>query len=144
LLDICVEVVTVLRPGTHALPSRGRPDTVEEFDTPAFHAALRQTMAKWRPTVAQLEFTQMAIYAPDCAPAKTILVEHDITYDLYAQMLARPETSDWETRRQHELWVSFATCRPRCDDVGEGSSSGWGKCGRGRQRRGSQSLPTVE
>ena len=25
---------------------------------------------------------------PDCAPARTILVEHDITYDLYAQMLA--------------------------------------------------------
>ena len=109
LLDLCVEVVTVLRPGTHALPSRGRPDTVEEFDTPAFHAALRQTMAKWRPSVAQLEFTQMAIYAPDCAPAKTILVEHDITYDLYAQMLARPETSDWETRRQHERWVNFET-----------------------------------
>jgi glycosyltransferase involved in cell wall biosynthesis len=37
----------------------------------------------------------------------TILVEHDITYDLYAQMLTRPETSDWETRRQHELWLGF-------------------------------------
>jgi GT2 family glycosyltransferase/glycosyltransferase involved in cell wall biosynthesis len=107
LLDLCVEVVTVHRLGTHAPPSRGRPDTVEEFDSPAFHAALRQTMTKWRPSLAQLEFTQMAIYAPDCAPAKTILVEHDITYDLYAQMLARPETSDWEMRRQHELWVNF-------------------------------------
>lgn len=109
LLDLCVEVVTVLRSGTHALPSRGRPDTVEEFDRPAFHAALRQTMAKWRPTVAQLEFTQMAIYAGDCTPAKTIVVEHDITYDLYAQMLARPDTNDWETRRQHDLWVKFET-----------------------------------
>jgi len=109
LLDLCAEVVTVLRSGTHALPSRGRPDTVEEFDTPAFHAALRQTMAKWRPAVAQLEFTQMAIYAGDCAPAKTILVEHDITYDLYAQMLARPDANDWETKRQHDLWVKFET-----------------------------------
>ncbi len=105
LLDLCVEVVTVLRPGTHALASQGRPDTVEEFDSPAFHAALRQTMRKWRPTIAQLEFTQMAVYAPDCASAKTILVEHDITYDLYAQMLARAE--DWETRRQHDLWLEF-------------------------------------
>ena len=106
LQDICVEVVTVLRHGTHAPASRGRPDTVEEFDTPSFHAALRQTMRKWRPRIAQLEFTQMAIYVADCAPAKTILVEHDITYDLYAQMLTRPE-SDWETRRQHDLWRSF-------------------------------------
>jgi glycosyltransferase involved in cell wall biosynthesis len=105
LLSVCVEVVTVLRPGTHALPSRGRPDTVEEFDTPTFHAALRQTMTKWKPSVAQLEFTQMAVYAPDCEPAKTILVEHDITYDLYSQMLMR--TDDWETRRQHDLWMSF-------------------------------------
>ena len=105
LLDLCVEVVTILRPGTHALPSRGRPDTVEEFDDPNFHAALRQTMAKWKPSVAQLEFTQMAIYAPDCAPASTILVEHDITYDLYAQMLTRGE--DWETRHQYDLWLKF-------------------------------------
>lgn len=105
LLALCVEVVTVLRPGSHALPSRGRPDTVEEFDTPSFHASLRQTMAKWKPAVAQLEFTQMAVYAGDCKPARTILVEHDITYDLYAQMLARGE--DWETRRQHDLWVAF-------------------------------------
>lgn len=105
LLDLCAEVVTVLRAGSHALASQGRPDTVEEFDSPSFRAALRQTMRKWNPTVAQLEFTQMAVYAPDCAPAKTILVEHDITYDLYAQMLARGE--DWETRRQHDLWVKF-------------------------------------
>jgi glycosyltransferase involved in cell wall biosynthesis len=47
----------------------------------------------------------MAIYASDVKGAKTILVEHDITYDLYAQMLAREE--DWETRRQYERWLTF-------------------------------------
>jgi glycosyltransferase involved in cell wall biosynthesis len=82
---------------------------VEEFDLPAFHAALRQTLAKWRPGIVQLEFTQMAAYAEDCATeaarARTILVEHDITYDLYAQMLAQGE--DWETRREYERWVNF-------------------------------------
>jgi GT2 family glycosyltransferase/glycosyltransferase involved in cell wall biosynthesis len=108
LRGICTEIVTVRRAGSHALPSRGRPDTVEEFDTPAFHAALRQTVAKWRPGIVQLEFTQMAMYVPDCAPARTILVEHDITYDLYAQMLATGN-DDWEIRRQHELWTRFET-----------------------------------
>jgi GT2 family glycosyltransferase/glycosyltransferase involved in cell wall biosynthesis len=107
LLAIAVEVIEVRRPGTHALPSTGRPDTVEEFDSPAFHAALRQTVAKWTPAIAQLEFTQMAQYAPDCSPARTILVEHDITYDLYAQMLQQQE--DWENRRQYNLWQSFET-----------------------------------
>jgi len=108
LLDICTEIITVRRAGSHALPSRGRPDTVEEFDIPAFHAALRQTVAKWNPGIVQLEFTQMATYVPDCTPARTILVEHDITYDLYAQMLATGN-DDWEIRRQHQLWTSFET-----------------------------------
>jgi GT2 family glycosyltransferase/glycosyltransferase involved in cell wall biosynthesis len=108
LRDICAEIVTVRRAGSHALPSRGRPDTVEEFDTSAFHAALRQTVAKWRPGIVQLEFTQTALYTPDCGTARTILVEHDITYDLYAQMLATGR-DDWEIRRQHQLWTTFET-----------------------------------
>ncbi|HXP85797.1 MAG TPA: glycosyltransferase [Bryobacteraceae bacterium] len=105
LLEMCVEVVTVRRPGSHALPTTPRPDTVEEFDSPAFHAALRQSVAKWRPGIAQLEFTQMAQYARDCASPRVVLVEHDITYDLFAQMLARQD--DWETRRQYTRWVKF-------------------------------------
>ena len=76
------------REGSHSLPVTHRPEVVEEFDSPAFHAALRPTVRKWRPALAQLEFTQMAQYAPDCAPAPTILVEHDITFDLYEQLLA--------------------------------------------------------
>ncbi len=66
LLEICCEVVLVKRPGTHLLPSSARPDAVEEFDSPAFHAALKQTVRKWKPAIAQLEFTQMAQYAGDC------------------------------------------------------------------------------
>jgi len=105
LLDICVEVIQVKRFGTHAHPSTERPDVVEEFDSPVFRAALHQAMRKWRPAIAQLEFTQMAQYSADCAPARTILVEHDITLDLYAQLLQQRE--DWETRRQYERWVKF-------------------------------------
>jgi GT2 family glycosyltransferase/glycosyltransferase involved in cell wall biosynthesis len=105
LRDICVEIVRVRRAGTHAIPSTPRPDIVEEFDSPTFHAALRQTVAKWKPKIVQFEFTQMVQYAADCPGARTVLVEHDITYDLYAQMLAREE--DWETRRQYERWVAF-------------------------------------
>ena len=105
LLEICCEVILINRPGTHLLPSTKRPDVVEEFDSPAFHAAIRQTMRKWNPAVAQLEFTQMAQYARDCTPAKTILVEHDVTLDLYQQLLAQGD--DWELRRQLARWVPF-------------------------------------
>jgi len=51
----------------------------------------------------------MAQYAPDCGSARSILVEHDITYDLYSQMLVKSNQGDWELRRQHERWVQFET-----------------------------------
>jgi GT2 family glycosyltransferase/glycosyltransferase involved in cell wall biosynthesis len=106
-LDLCAEIVVARRQGSHALPFTGRPDVVEEFDSAAFYAAVRQTVRKWRPALAQLEFTQMAQYAADCAPAPTILVEHDITFDLQEQLL-RAEDSP-ELRRQARLWRSFET-----------------------------------
>jgi len=107
LLEICCEVVLVKRSGTHLLPSTDRPDVVEEFDSPAFHAAIRQTIRKWKPAIAQLEFTQMAQYAADCSPARTILVEHDVTLDLYQQLLSQGD--DWELRRQLKRWIPFET-----------------------------------
>ena len=105
LLEIAVEVVLVRRVGSHSRPTTARPDAVEEFDSPAFRAALRQTVSKWRPIVAQLEFTQMAQYIADCAPARVILVEHDLTFDLYEQLLRQNE--DWELRRQWRRWRRF-------------------------------------
>jgi len=107
LLEIFDEVILVKRSGSHLLPSTSRPDIVEEFDSAAFHAALRQTIRKWRPAVVQLEFTQMAQYSADCAPAKTILVEHDVTLDLYQQLLQQGD--DWELRRQLARWIPFET-----------------------------------
>src|SRR5262249_54277521 len=70
-----------------------------------FHGALRQTLRKWKPAIAQLEFTQMALYAPDCTAARTTLVEHDVTIDLYRQLLANGE--DWDVRRQYDRWLRF-------------------------------------
>jgi GT2 family glycosyltransferase/glycosyltransferase involved in cell wall biosynthesis len=105
LLSICCEVVLVKRHGTHLLSSTRRPEVVEEFDSPSYHAALRQTVHKWKPSLAQLEYTQMGQYAEDCLPAKTILVEHDITLDLYHQLLAQGD--DWEVRHQLERWIPF-------------------------------------
>jgi glycosyltransferase involved in cell wall biosynthesis len=107
LLEIAVEVVQVRRFGSHLRPTTERPDVVEEFDSAAFHGVLQQMVRKWKPGVAQLEFTQMAQYARDCAPAKTLLVEHDITFDLYEQLTAAG--GDWDTRRQLAKWRAFET-----------------------------------
>ncbi len=109
VLDICAETILVPHTGRHEYPEAGRPDTVEEYDSPVFRAALRDAVARWKPAVAQLEFTQMAQYAADCAPAQTILVEHDITFDLYQQRLAMASEQEdqWELAHQTKLWRNF-------------------------------------
>ncbi len=107
LLGLCVEIVLVKRKGTHYRKSTTRPDMVEEMDSTAFHGALRQMVRKWNPAVAQLEFTPMAQYAFDCQPAKTILVEHDITFDLHEQLVRT--NPGWEARQQLEKWRTFET-----------------------------------
>jgi glycosyltransferase involved in cell wall biosynthesis len=133
VMELCAEVVLVHRSGSHALPFRDRPEVVEEFASNAFRAALQQTVRKWRPGIAQLEFTQMAQYAADCAPARTILVEHDITFDLYQQLLGIEQAGP--LRRELALWRSFET-------------AAWGKVDRvvtmsGKDRRIVTGAPSV-
>jgi GT2 family glycosyltransferase/glycosyltransferase involved in cell wall biosynthesis len=105
LLDLCAEIVIVRRDGTHLLPTSPRPDVVEEHDQPEFRAALRWSIRKWNPGIVQLEFTQMGLYAAECKPAKILLVEHDITFDLYGQLLK--DRDDYDTREQHAKWLDF-------------------------------------
>lgn len=60
LLASCVEVVLVQKRG----------DLHEA--SPAFRAALRQTVRKWQPLEAHLESRELAVYAAECAPAKVV------------------------------------------------------------------------
>lgn len=105
ILALCTEVILVRREGSHLRPLTPRPDVVEEHDTPAFRAILREMIRKYQPDLVQLEFTQMGLYAHDCGATPTLLVEHDVTLDLYAQLLRDHE--DWETRQQLSRWQSF-------------------------------------
>ena len=112
LLKICREIVLVRRHGTHYRRDTPRPDMVEEFDSATFRACLKQAVHQWKPRIAQLEFTWMAQYAEACRPAKTILVEHDITFDLQKQLLEDPHLSEaarLELRDQAAKWVAFET-----------------------------------
>jgi glycosyltransferase involved in cell wall biosynthesis len=54
----------------------------------------------------------MAQYAADCHPAKTILVEHDITFDLQQQLIATSNGTGavrWEMEHQSQKWRDFET-----------------------------------
>ncbi|MBL8294693.1 MAG: glycosyltransferase, partial [Bryobacterales bacterium] len=116
VLALCVETVLVRRHASHLLPLTERPTVVDEFDSEAFRAALQLAVKRWRAAIVQLEFTQMALYAADCAPARAILVEHDITLDLYSQLLER-NPGDWETAQQHQRWERFERAAWRTVDV---------------------------
>ena len=112
LLAICSQIVLVRRHGTHYKHNTARPDMVEEFDSEAFRACLKQAVHQWRPDIVQLEFTWMAQYAGACQPAKTILVEHDITFDLQQQLLAIAPgsgTERVELQQQLKKWRAFET-----------------------------------
>lgn len=61
-----------------------------EFYTPALHAQLRREFAELGITILQTEYTQMAHYGGD------ILTEHDVTFDLFAQIHANaPSLRTW-------------------------------------------------
>jgi len=105
ILDICSEVILVEREGSHLRPMTDRPEVVEEHDEPAFHAALQLALRRHQPDLVQMEFTQMGLYADDCRGVPKVLVEHDVTLDLYRQLLA--ERDSWETRQQWQRWERF-------------------------------------
>lgn len=107
LLDRFVEVIFVRRLGSHRIDDRGRPEAVAQFDSAVFRDALRESIHKWNPAAIQFEFTHMAQYARDCGRVPTILVEHDITFDLYRQLTEKDP--DWDWRRQLRRWERFET-----------------------------------
>lgn len=112
LLEVCREVVLVRRRGSHYRGNTSRPDMVEEFESDTFRACLKQTAARWRASIVQLEFTWMAQYAGAYPAAKTILVEHDITFDLKEQLLRTTEETGaalLEARSQLAKWRLFET-----------------------------------
>jgi len=61
-----------------------------EFYTPALHTQLRAELAQLGIPILQTEYTQMARYGGD------ILTEHDVTFDLFAQIHANaPSLRTW-------------------------------------------------
>ncbi|MBK9169503.1 MAG: glycosyltransferase [Bryobacterales bacterium] len=66
------------------------PPEVREFDTAPMRRLLREITAEAGITLRQVEYTQLAAYRGD------ILVEHDVTWDLYGQVRRRaPSVSAW-------------------------------------------------
>ncbi|MBL8216716.1 MAG: ribosomal protein S18-alanine N-acetyltransferase [Bryobacterales bacterium] len=78
-----------------------QPPEVREYRSPPMLALLQRIRRDYHIDIVQVEFTQLAAYPGD------ILVEHDITFDLYRQILDRNHTlaALWDWLR----WRLFET-----------------------------------
>ena len=99
VLQHCVRITVVEKP-RYREPrwSTLLPPEVHEFRSPAMAKALRFAKSLHGASLVQIEYTQLAPYGGD------ILVEHDVTFDLYRQVLDRERTlsawwNHWRWRR---------------------------------------------
>jgi glycosyltransferase involved in cell wall biosynthesis len=100
LTAICARVVLVEKPRWREPRwSTLLPPEVHEFRSPAMRRAIEEERAAFGFAKLQVEYTQLAPYGED------VLVEHDVTFDLFAQVLARGRTlaAWWNWFRWHRF-----------------------------------------
>jgi glycosyltransferase involved in cell wall biosynthesis len=106
LPQFCARIVTVEKP-RYREPrwSTLLPPEVHEYRSPAMREALAAEKGAFGYQALQVEYTQLAEYAGD------ILVEHDVTFDLFTQIARRERTlsAAWDARR----WRRFETAAIR-------------------------------
>jgi glycosyltransferase involved in cell wall biosynthesis len=102
VLEFCARVVLVRQP-RYREPrwSSMLPPEVHEFRSPAMRQALAEDRRAFGYELLQVEYTQLAEYGGD------ILVEHDVTFDLFIQIARRERTLSafWDLFR----WRRFET-----------------------------------
>ena len=100
ILELCARVVLVEKP-RYREPrwSTLLPPEVHEFDSPAMRQALEEERRAFGFELLQVEYTQLARYGGD------VLVEHDVTFDLFGQIARRQRslTTWWDYYR----WARF-------------------------------------
>jgi ribosomal-protein-alanine acetyltransferase len=110
LLEICTRVILVAKP-RYREPcwSSIEPPEVCEYRSPVMQHLLEQIRREYEIKLLQVEYTQLAFYGGD------ILVEHDVTFDLYRQEWSRKRSlsalSDYVRWRRFE---QRAVRRYRC------------------------------
>ena len=122
LLEFCARVVLVRKP-RYREPrwSTLLPPEVHEFRSPAMRQrTCRREAPRFGFELLQVEYTQLAEYGGD------VLVEHDVTFDLFAQVRRRERTLaawwDWFRWRRFETRAVRAV-PPRGGDVGRRTRS---------------------
>ena len=110
LLEFCARVVLVQKP-RYREPrwSTLLPPEVHEFRSPAMKHALAEERRWFDYEMLQVEYTQLAEYGGD------ILVEHDVTFDLFTQIARRERTlaAAWDAFRWRRFEMRAAARFPQ-------------------------------
>lgn len=146
VLEFCARVALVEKP-RYREPrwSTLLPPDVHEFRSPAMRRALQEEKRSFGYETLQVEYTQLAEYGDISAGyGDHVLVEHDITYDLFAQILRRERTlsARWDWFRWPLRDARLAQVQERGGDVEEGRGDGRRARHRDRERRRFRPLPT--
>jgi ribosomal-protein-alanine acetyltransferase len=106
VLEFCSKVILVKKP-RYREPrwSSLKPPEVGEYRSPVMYRLIREYCREYEIRLLEVEYTQLAEYGLETRP--DVLVEHDVTFDLYAQVHARERTlsSWWNLYR----WRRFET-----------------------------------
>jgi glycosyltransferase involved in cell wall biosynthesis len=86
-------------------PGARLPKQVRHYNSRSLRALIAGVCRDWQPDLLQIEYTQMAAFR-DAAPAvPALLVEHDITFSLYAQLAAGQPAGD--AHAEYQRWREF-------------------------------------
>jgi glycosyltransferase involved in cell wall biosynthesis len=81
------------------------PEQVRSHQSTALRAAIANAVREWQPDLLQVEYTHMA-HCRDAAPGvPAVLVEHDLTYQLYRQLA--DSRRDAESEAEYRRWLEF-------------------------------------
>lgn len=100
VLEYCARIVLVGKPRYREPQwSTLLPPEVHEFRSPAMQSAIDGARKEYKIEAVQVEYTMLAPYRGD------VLVEHDITYELYRQVRDRSQWDYWRWRRFETKWI---------------------------------------
>ena len=81
------------------------PTQVRGYQSEALRALIADVARTWQPDLLQVEYTHMAAFADAAPELPAILVEHDVTFQLYAQ-LANSQGTPTALAEYHR-WLDF-------------------------------------
>lgn len=87
-------------------PKRGDfPQQVRAAESSSLRALIAEVCRREQPDLLQIEFTHMAAYRDAAPKVPALLVEHDLTFDLYCQLAqSNPTQEAWN---EYQRWLEF-------------------------------------